>query len=176
MPSNKRSPLFVIGLDCFDPTLTFDWWLDDLPNLQNAGGTGLVRATGKHHAADHRACVDLHADRQGPGRARVLWVSESGRLFVCRGKRPDDDRRCRSDRAPTSLGSCLWRRAESNRGRGSADLPGQTAEWHHGFRVPDAQHQERLYPPARVQARDRRPVRAKQPGRVYARRARLSHR
>lgn len=26
--------LFVIGLDCFDPTLTFDRWLDDLPNLR----------------------------------------------------------------------------------------------------------------------------------------------
>jgi predicted AlkP superfamily phosphohydrolase/phosphomutase len=26
--------LFVIGLDCFDPTLAFDRWLDDLPNLK----------------------------------------------------------------------------------------------------------------------------------------------
>jgi predicted AlkP superfamily phosphohydrolase/phosphomutase len=26
--------LFVIGLDCFDPKLCFDWWLDDLPNLK----------------------------------------------------------------------------------------------------------------------------------------------
>ncbi|MBN1936551.1 MAG: alkaline phosphatase family protein [Anaerolineae bacterium] len=26
--------LFVIGLDCFDPMLAFDWWLDDLPTLK----------------------------------------------------------------------------------------------------------------------------------------------
>ena len=26
--------LFVIGLDCFDPGLVFDQWLDELPNLK----------------------------------------------------------------------------------------------------------------------------------------------
>jgi predicted AlkP superfamily phosphohydrolase/phosphomutase len=32
--------LFVIGLDCFDPTLTFEWWLDDLPNLKRLTQNG----------------------------------------------------------------------------------------------------------------------------------------
>jgi predicted AlkP superfamily phosphohydrolase/phosphomutase len=32
--------LFVIGLDCFDPVLTFDRWLDDLPNLKKLAQSG----------------------------------------------------------------------------------------------------------------------------------------
>ena len=32
--------LFVIGLDCFDPTLAFDWWWDDLPNLRGLAERG----------------------------------------------------------------------------------------------------------------------------------------
>ncbi|HUT20611.1 MAG TPA: alkaline phosphatase family protein [Anaerolineae bacterium] len=32
--------LFVIGLDCFDPRLTFDLWLDDLPHLKQLSGSG----------------------------------------------------------------------------------------------------------------------------------------
>lgn len=27
--------LFVIGLDCFDPVLAFEWWADDLPTLKS---------------------------------------------------------------------------------------------------------------------------------------------
>lgn len=30
--------LFVIGLDCFDPALAFEWWLDDLPTLKKLAG------------------------------------------------------------------------------------------------------------------------------------------
>jgi predicted AlkP superfamily phosphohydrolase/phosphomutase len=40
--------LFVIGLDCFDPTLTFDQWLDDLPNLKaltQRGAYGRLEST-----------------------------------------------------------------------------------------------------------------------------------
>jgi predicted AlkP superfamily phosphohydrolase/phosphomutase len=40
--------LFVIGLDCFDPTLAFDRWLDDLPNLRalaEAGAHGRLEST-----------------------------------------------------------------------------------------------------------------------------------
>jgi len=40
--------LFVIGLDCFDPTLAFDWWLGDLPNLKRlvqTGTYGLLEST-----------------------------------------------------------------------------------------------------------------------------------
>jgi predicted AlkP superfamily phosphohydrolase/phosphomutase len=40
--------LFVIGLDCFDPTLAFDRWLDDLPNLKaltQAGTYGRLEST-----------------------------------------------------------------------------------------------------------------------------------
>ncbi len=35
------SRLFVIGLDCFDPVLAFEWWWSDLPNLRSLaeGGT-----------------------------------------------------------------------------------------------------------------------------------------
>ncbi|MBN1579269.1 MAG: alkaline phosphatase family protein [Anaerolineae bacterium] len=33
--------LFVIGLDCFDPTLVFDQWLDDLPNLKTLAARGV---------------------------------------------------------------------------------------------------------------------------------------
>ena len=32
--------LFVIGLDCFDPTLAFEWWWDDLPNLRSLAAQG----------------------------------------------------------------------------------------------------------------------------------------
>ena len=32
--------LFVIGLDCFDPTLAFDRWLDDLPHLRQMAARG----------------------------------------------------------------------------------------------------------------------------------------
>lgn len=37
----KERKLFVIGLDCAEPTLVFDWWLDQLPNLRRLiqGGT-----------------------------------------------------------------------------------------------------------------------------------------
>jgi predicted AlkP superfamily phosphohydrolase/phosphomutase len=40
--------LFVIGLDCFDPTLAFDCWLDDLPNLRaltRQGAYGRLEST-----------------------------------------------------------------------------------------------------------------------------------
>jgi predicted AlkP superfamily phosphohydrolase/phosphomutase len=33
--------LFVIGLDCFDPTLAFDLWADDLPNLTRLSREGV---------------------------------------------------------------------------------------------------------------------------------------
>jgi predicted AlkP superfamily phosphohydrolase/phosphomutase len=32
--------LFVIGLDCFDPTLAFEWWREDLPNLSRLAAQG----------------------------------------------------------------------------------------------------------------------------------------
>ncbi len=34
----RSHKLFVIGLDCLDPTLAFDWWLDELPNLKALAG------------------------------------------------------------------------------------------------------------------------------------------
>ncbi|MHA1124026.1 MAG: alkaline phosphatase family protein [Candidatus Heimdallarchaeota archaeon] len=34
MLSHKKRKVLVIGLDCFDPALLFDQWLDDLPNLK----------------------------------------------------------------------------------------------------------------------------------------------
>jgi predicted AlkP superfamily phosphohydrolase/phosphomutase len=40
--------LFVIGLDCFDPTLAFDWWLADLPHLRaltTQGSYGRLEST-----------------------------------------------------------------------------------------------------------------------------------
>jgi predicted AlkP superfamily phosphohydrolase/phosphomutase len=30
----KGRKVFVIGLDCGDPTLVFDWWRDELPNFR----------------------------------------------------------------------------------------------------------------------------------------------
>jgi predicted AlkP superfamily phosphohydrolase/phosphomutase len=36
-----RQPLFVLGLDCFDPVLAFDRWLDDLPNLSRLTQRGV---------------------------------------------------------------------------------------------------------------------------------------
>ncbi len=36
-----RQPLFVLGLDCFDPVLAFDRWLGDLPNLMRLTHEGV---------------------------------------------------------------------------------------------------------------------------------------
>ena len=36
-----RQPLFVLGLDCFDPGLAFDRWLGELPNLQQLTQQGI---------------------------------------------------------------------------------------------------------------------------------------
>jgi predicted AlkP superfamily phosphohydrolase/phosphomutase len=37
---SMKNKLLVIGLDCFDPTLVFDRWIDDLPNLRALMGQG----------------------------------------------------------------------------------------------------------------------------------------
>ena len=70
-----RRRAMVIGLDCAEPELVFERWLDRLPNIRSVIQQGAYGPLRVMRPADHRTGMGRHDVFQEARYARRLWLS-----------------------------------------------------------------------------------------------------
>ena len=134
----------LIGLDCAEPELIFDRWLDELPNLKSLYQQGVHGRSALLRSADHGPGLVGHDVLEKPGPASAFMDFATGPTIPTIATRSPTRSRSRK----TGSGKFSPARQTFDRHRRAGHLSAQAAQRPDGDRFSHPGHQLRIHPPA----------------------------